>query len=207
MRKTLVILWMVLISISHALAQKTGEEQAIKEINQIASELKSMKCDFIQTKHLKMLRDKMVSNGKMYYQQGNKLRWEYESPYSFVFILNDSKIVLKKGTRNDVINVNQNKIFREIVRIMMNTIVGKSMTDDKDFKVSITTTSAEYVATMIPLRKDLKQMFSTIVIHFNRQDKVVPLVELVEKNGDKTVIELKNVQKNISIPASVFAAD
>lgn len=186
-------------------AQDAGNLQVRQEISQIASKMKSMKCEFVQTKQLKMLNDKMVSKGKMYYQQGNKLRWEYESPYKYVFILNESKVVLKNNSRNDVIDVNQNKMFREIVRIMMNTVVGKCLTDEKDFKVGIETSPSEYIATLLPLRKDLRQMFNKIILHFNRQKKMIVFVELLEKNGDKTLIELKNVQTNVSIQASLFA--
>ena len=205
MKKILLILIATVCLQTTVVAQQTKDEQAKQEISEVAAKLKTMKCDFIQTKQLKMLRENMVSKGKMYYQQGNKLRWEYESPYSYVFVLNDSKVVLKNNKRNDVIDVNQNKMFREIVRIMMNTVVGKCMTNDKDFKVSMAISPAEYVATMTPLRKDLKQMFNTIVLHFNRHSKMVSQVELHEKNGDKTIIELKNVQTNGAIPNSLFA--
>lgn len=189
MKKILTILVLVIGAMSHVYAQPTGDQQVKQEISQVAAKMKSMKCDFIQTKQLKMLNDKMVSKGKMYYQQGNKLRWEYESPYKYVFILNESRVVLKNNGRSDVIDVNQNKMFREIVRIMMNTVVGKCLTDEKDFKVGIETYVPEYVATLIPLRKDLKQMFSKIVLHFNRQKKMITQVELLEKNGDTTIIE------------------
>lgn len=207
MKKILTILVLVIGAMSHVYAQPTGDQQVKQEISQVAAKMKSMRCDFIQTKHLKMLNDKMVSKGRMYYQQGNKLRWEYESPYKYVFILNDSKVVLKNNGRNDVIDVNQNKMFREIVRIMMNTVVGKCLTDEKDFKVGIETSATEYAATLIPLRKDLKQMFSKIALHFNRQKKMITQVELSEKNGDITVIELKNVQTNVSISTTMFSVN
>lgn len=207
MKKILTILVLVIGAMSHVYAQPTGDQQVKQEISQVAAKMKSMRCDFIQTKHLKMLNDKMVSKGRMYYQQGNKLRWEYESPYKYVFILNDSKVVLKNNGRNDVIDVNQNKMFREIVRIMMNTVVGKCLTDEKDFKVGIETSATEYAATLIPLRKDLKQMFSKIALHFNRQKKMITQVELSEKNGDITVIDLKNVQTNVSISTTMFSVN
>lgn len=207
MKKILTILVLVIGAMSHVYAQPTGDQQVKQEISQVAAKMKSMKCDFIQTKQLKMLNDKMVSKGKMYYQQGNKLRWEYESPYKYVFILNESRVVLKNNGRSDVIDVNQNKMFREIVRIMMNTVVGKCLTDEKDFKVGIETYVPEYVATLIPLRKDLKQMFSKIVLHFNRQKKMITQVELLEKNGDTTIIELKNVQTNVSISTTMFSVN
>ena len=184
--------------------QKLNEPKVIQQINAVASSMKSMQCDFVQTKYLKMLNDKMVSKGKMYYQQSNKLRWEYTSPYSYAFVLNGSKVLISKGKRNDVINVNQSKMFKEIARIMMNSVVGNCLTDKKDFKVGIVGTASEYVATLYPQQKQMQQMFSKIILHFNKAKSTVSKVELVEKKGDKTIIELKNVKTNASINGKIF---
>ena len=162
--------------------------------------MKTMQCDFVQTKYLRMLNDKMVSTGKMYYQQSDKLRWEYTSPYTYAFVLNGSKVLISKGSRSDVINVNQSKFFKEIARIMMNSVVGKALNDKRDFKVSISATSSEYVATLIPQQ----QMFQKIILHFNRQQAMVAKVELIEKRGDRTVIEMKHVKVNSPINAKTF---
>ena len=190
---------------SSALAQ--SEAQIRQQINQAASQMKSMQCDFVQTKHLKMLNDKMVARGKMYYRQGNQLRWEYVTPYAYTFILNNNKVLLKNSRRNDVIDVNQNKVFKEIARIMMNSVVGKCLADEKDFKTQITTVGQEWVATLQPLRKDMKQMFQQIILHFDRKQSVVAVVELLEKNGDRTVIELKDIRKNEPISSDLFTVD
>ncbi len=187
------------------MAQNKNTQKIVEQIGNAAQSMKSMQCDFTQTKHLKMLNDNMVSKGKMYYQQTNKLHWEYTSPYTYTFILNDTKVLLKKGTRNDVIDVNQNKMFKEIARMMMNSVVGKCLSDTKSFKTSIAETSTEYVATLLPQKKDLKQMWTKLILHFDSKQLMVTKVEMHEKNGDYTIIELQNTQTNKKIDAKVFA--
>lgn len=204
MRKYLYILIMCTLPFT-AMAQSTNSQKVVQQISQAAQSMKTMQCDFVQTKHLKMLNDKMVSKGKMYYQQADKLHWEYTTPYTYTFILNGSKVLLKKGTRNDVINVSQNKMFKEIARIMMNSVVGKCLTDTKSFKTSISESQSEYVATLIPQTKDMKQMWTKLVLHFNRKQMMVSKVEMHEKNGDRTIIELLNAQTNKTIDAKQFA--
>ena len=200
-----MLLMLLLCSATMGMAQqKVDQAQVIRQINSVASAMKSMQCDFVQTKQIKLLNDKMVSKGKMYYQQTNKLRWEYTSPYAYTFVLNGSKVLINKGNRSDVINVGQSKLFGEIARIMMNSVVGKCLTDTKDFKASITGTATEYVATLYPQQKQMKQMFQKVVLHFGRKQATVSKVELVEKKGDTTVIELKNVKTNAAVNASVF---
>lgn len=166
--------------------------------------MKTLQCDFVQTKHLKMLNDKMVSRGKMYYSQSNRLRWEYVTPYTYTFILNNDKVLLKNKKRSDVIDVRQNKVFREIARMMMNSVVGDCLNDSKSFKNSISDRGGEWIATLVPLRKEMKQLFQTIFLHFNKKQGVVTSVEMVEKNGDRTIIELKNIKKNETIANNIF---
>ena len=207
MKKLFLFFFAVVLSTTVSLAQSTGDAKIKQQINAVASKMKTMQCDFVQTKYMKMLNDKMVSYGRMYYQQSDKLRWEYTSPYTYTFVLNGSKVLLNKGKRSDVINVNQSKFFKEIVRIMMNSVVGKCLTDEKDFKVSISTSSSEWVATLVPQRKDMKQMFQKIVLHFSRSQMMVSSVELIEKKGDRTVIQLKNVKTNSTINAKMFSVN
>ena len=207
MKKLLLSLVLMLVCASAAFAQSAADAKVIQQINAVASRMRTMQCDFVQTKYMKMLNDKMVSHGKMYYQQSDKLRWEYTSPYTYTFVLNGSKVLLSKGKRNDVINVNQSKFFKEIARIMMNSVVGKCLSDKKDFRTSIATTNTEWIATLVPQRKEMKQMFQKIVLHFNKSKKMVSTVELVEKKGDRTVIQLTNVKTNSSINAKVFSVN
>lgn len=204
MKRVLFFLMALCLCLLNLSAQKVNEAKVKQQINAVASKMKTMQCDFVQTKYLKMLNDKMVSRGKMYYQQSNKLRWEYTYPYTYTFVLNGSRVLISKGKRNDVINVNQSKFFKEIARIMMNSVVGKCLTDSKDFKVSLTGASAEYVATLYPQQKQMKQMFQKIILHFNKQNSTVSKVELIEKKGDRTIIELKSVKSNAPINAKVF---
>ncbi|MBR4730435.1 MAG: outer membrane lipoprotein carrier protein LolA [Prevotella sp.] len=203
MKKGLFIIYLLFAAHFTLMAQQS-EMQIRQKISRIASSIKTMSCDFIQTKHLKMLNDDMVSKGRMYYQQSNRLRWEYTSPYTYTFIINNDKVLLKNSQRNDVIDVNSNKLFKEIARIMMNSVVGNCLNDETSFKSSISVSGEEWVATLLPQRKDMKQMFQKIVLHFSQKQAVVTQVELIEKNGDRTIIDLKNIKTNETISANMF---
>lgn len=203
--KRLITLLMLASQLSSLYAQTVSEAQAKQQIATAAKAIKTMQCDFVQTKHIKMLNEQMVSKGTMCYQQTAQLRWEYLSPYTYTFILNGDKVQLKSGKRNDVIDTNRNKMFREIARIMMNSIVGANLLEDQSFKVQMNTTGKEWTATLTPLRKEMKQMFQQIVLHYHPQQSIVTRVELKEKNNDTTVIELKNVRLNEKIRPDIFA--
>ena len=199
-----IFLFLLTALISLASFAQDSSQRIISQINSEAAKLSTMQCNFTQTKTVKLLNEKMVSKGRMYYQQPNKLRWEYTTPYTYTFILNDAKVSLKKDNRNDVIDINQNKMFREIANIMMNSIVGKCLTDKKSFKTTVKDAGAEWIATLVPQSKELKHMFTAIVLHFNKEKAVVVKVEMFEKNGDTTVIVLNDIIKNKKIDAKTF---
>lgn len=90
------------------------QQQVIQKFNSASSSLKTMYCDFVQTKKMKLLKNEMQSKGKLYYSSPNKLRWQYNTPYSYLFILNGDNVYIKSGTKKQNIDVKRNKLFRQI---------------------------------------------------------------------------------------------
>ena len=108
MKRIFIILTLIVMSLA-SYAGTFNQQAAIKEISAAAAALKTMQCDFVQTKSLKMLGDKMVSKGKMYCSQPDKLKWQYLTPYQYTFILNGNKVGINKGSRSNVVDVQKNK--------------------------------------------------------------------------------------------------
>ena len=102
-------------------------KEMVAKISETASTIKSIQCDFVQEKQLSIMNDKMISKGKMYYSKGNLLRWEYTTPYSYLFILNGSKVMLKSPKTKNIADTRSNKIFQEIARIMMTIAITNAM--------------------------------------------------------------------------------
>lgn len=202
-RRLLLILIITLVG-NLTISAAINQTQVLKEISVAAASTKTMQCDFVQTKSLKMLGDKMISKGQMWCQNPSLLRWQYNTPYDYTFILNGNTVKIAKGKRRDTIDINKNKMFKEIARIMMNSVLGNVLTDKKDFSASVIARDRYYIVTLVPQKKEMKQMFKSILLHFDTVLKVVTKVEMIEKNGDNTVIQLNNIKVNKPINASVF---
>lgn len=189
-----------LSSITSALAQTS----AIDEISKASQAVGTVQADFTQTKRLKMLNDAMVSKGRMWCTQPNRLRWEYTTPYASLFILNDDKVLFRNSKRSNTLNANRHKRIREMIRIMIPSNLGKVLSEKKDFYTTAETTESQHILTLIPQNKELKQMFTRIVLYYDRKQAVVTQIEMYEKNGDSTTIQLSSIKKNIVINPSVF---
>lgn len=207
MKRTITILLLTLfcsVAIAAPMAQPQ-KQRVINKINQATKGLRSMSCSFTQTKYLSMLNDKMVSQGSMYYKQPNKLRWEYTSPYKYIFILNGTKVYVGNKSRKDVIDTNTNKVFKEVARIMMSTVTGTALSNSSEFSFDVAEKGTQWQITLIPKKKEMKKMFSKIIMYFNKSNCMIAVINIFEKNGDRTIIKLNNIKTNGAINENVFA--
>lgn len=208
MKRIITICLVVMACVANAVAAPISvaqQKEVIAKINKATSRLKSMSCSFTQTKHLSMLSDKMVSEGKMNYKQPNKLRWEYTSPYQYLFIFNGTKVYVGNKSRKDVIDTNSNKLFKEVARIMMSTVTGTALSNAADFSVTVEDGKTLWNVTLIPKKKEMKKMFTRIVLSFSKSDLMISEINLHEKNNDRTNIRLRNIKTNIPINENLFA--
>lgn len=207
MKKILSILIMTLLFVATASAAMTQQQKqrVISQINQKVSKLSSMTCDFTQTKNLALLNNKMVSNGRMHYKRNNKLRWEYTAPYKYLFIFNGAKVYVGNKSRKDVIDTNTNKIFKEVARIMMNTVTGTALSNSSDFSIDVADGKTLWQVVLVPKRKDMKKMFKKIALNFTKSDMMISEINIFENNNDRTNIRLKNISTNGTVNESLFA--
>lgn len=161
--------------------------KAAAAINSANAGVKSLQADFLQVKEMTMVKERMVSSGKMYFQDGN-LRWEYVKPSRSVFV-----------TNRDLMK--SNKMFKGIADMMVNSVSGINL-DDPSFQVTMFSPGKGYVAELVPQKREMKQMFKKIRLQFGSDDRVRQ-IELEESQG-RTVITLSNVKYNVSLDPGLF---
>ena len=60
-------------------------------IQSAASTITSVRAEFVQEKHMKILAKPLVSRGIFYFQAPNSLRWEYQSPVQSILLMHDGR--------------------------------------------------------------------------------------------------------------------
>jgi outer membrane lipoprotein carrier protein len=173
-------------------ATELQQKEMIQKITASSEQLKTLRCDFVQKKTISILSEEMIAEGSMFFKQKDKLRWEYIKPYRYEFVMNDDKVMINSENTKNVIDVNSNKVFREISKIIVSGINGSGIFDQTKFAVQFKVGTKENLVILIPKQKELKQMFNGIKLFFNKLDYTVNAVEIEELSGDKTFIEMKN---------------
>ena len=183
------------------------QKQIVEIIDKASSAMKTMQCDFTQTKRMKMLSKDMQSKGVMYFKRPDKLRWQYTSPYDYTFIMNGDKVQIKsmKSTKN--IDVQQNKMFRQITNIILSSITGGTLRTSADFTVELWQQDKSYFVKLYPKKKELKQLYQYLEIWFDPALTKVSTVKMMEKTGDMTIVNLLNTKYGVTINEKMFATD
>jgi outer membrane lipoprotein-sorting protein len=211
MKKTVfLILFIGIISFGKAQsgftpANETQQKEIMQKVSEVSIHLKTLRCDFVQKKTISILAEEMISEGKMYFKQKDKLRWEYTKPFQYEFVMNGDKLMTIAGNTKNIIDVNSNNAFREICKIIISGINGSGILDASRFSAKFFVGNKENMVAIVPKQKELKQMFNKINIYFNKTNYAVSSVEIIELNGDKTFIEMKNQQINVDLSDEIFS--
>jgi outer membrane lipoprotein carrier protein len=185
-------------------ASESHQKEMTQKITETSAQLKTLQCDFVQKKTISILSDEMISEGKMFFKQKDKLRWEYSKPNQYVFVINGDKVMTNTGTAKNIINANSSKIFRRISKIIISGIIGAGIFDDSTFTVKFFVGTKDNMVALTPKQKEFRQIFNEIRIFFNKSDYTVNSVEIEELNGDKTLICMKNKQINKELSDELF---
>ena len=191
--------------VSYQPATEAQQKEIVNIITQASGAMKTMLCDFTQEKELSFMNEKVTSEGKMFYKQPEKIRWEYTKPIAYVFAMDGKNIFMDSGTNQNRIPARSSKLFSGISDIIIGGISGSGLINSPDFTTKFGIGTDKYVVSLTPLKKEIQDLFSKIQLYVNKTDGRINEVELVEKGGDKTLILLKNMQTNITISDEIFS--
>jgi len=185
----------------------TRDEQTalIRNIAATSEQMKTLQTDFVQRKTISILADKLLSEGKLSFKQPNKLSWEYTRPYQYRFVLNGDRIMVSSETNTNIINVSGNSVWSEISKIIMSSVNGSGIFDDNRFTATYNVGTHDYQVVLTPRQREMRQMFSSITLTFNRNDYSVNTVEIKEASGDTTHITMRNNRINAELSDEIFA--
>ena len=98
MNKVLLGIFLVLttfvLSAQNKIPIKNPSELKAK-LKQQAKKTSSIIADFKQEKHLSFMKNPQLSEGVFYYEQADKLRWEQNTPFNYVLLINNTDIRIK----------------------------------------------------------------------------------------------------------------
>jgi outer membrane lipoprotein-sorting protein len=175
-------------------------------IKEAAAKTRTISSDFIQEKEMSMVNEKITSKGKFFFKKEKKLRWEYTEPFNYLIIMCDDQISIRDESKTSQFNVQSNKVFAEINRVILGSIRGTLLNDEKNFSASYFDNGTAWVVKLMPLSAKLKESLSEIVLYFDRRDFSVNRIDMIEPGGDRTRILFSGKKINQPVSDELFVA-
>ena len=166
-----------------------AREKAIAAILQANDLQTTLQFRFVMTRHSALLTEDLVSRGKAAYAYPDKVRWEVEQPQPSLFVMDG----IKPGDRR------QQSLLRNVAKLGE-----KGLINETDFIVTVYATPRTWQVDLVPLRRDLSQLFTRITLLTDAGTGVLRSVVLSEQGGDTTQLELSAVVRGEKLDPALF---
>ena len=166
-------------------------------------QIESIKADFAQEKHLKILARPIVSTGTFTFAAPQSLRWEYRTPIPSILVMYEGKIrkylrkngefIEDKGMRLDAMQV----VLAEI-----SSWLDGRFTENEVFNVSF---PDEHTVLLRPKEKSFANLINRIELKLADRHGLLDSVTIFEGVDSYTKMTFSNRVLNQDIPTSVFS--
>lgn len=184
-----------ILSISEAEAFQQRIELATKD-------LKTIRTDFVQEKHMAFLSDEIKSSGKMFLVSDGRLKWQYLEPSRYSLIFKGNKILIDDDGKKSTIDGNQ-KLFEQISSLISGSVRG-DLFNDSEFNISFFKGKGNVLVKLLPKNKTMQKYIKEVNLTFPDNEDTVSEVKLIEPSGDFTLLRFINKQLNGKIDESAF---
>ncbi|MDP1620761.1 MAG: outer membrane lipoprotein carrier protein LolA [Bacteroidales bacterium] len=175
-----------------------------RRVKDVADNTGTISCDFLQEKEMSMIKEKIISRGKFYLKKEKMLRWEYIHPFSYTIVIKNDQISIRDENKVNHFNIQSNPVFLEINRVILGSIQGTLLNDDKNFMATFFENPTSWVVKLQTLSPRLKESLSEIVIWFDRKDYTINRLDMNEPAGDFTKLEFSSKKLNKPIADEMF---
>ncbi|QGM79962.1 LolA family protein [Otariodibacter oris] len=153
--------------------------------------------NFTQSRFLKALNNPIIISGEFSLIKNQGLLWHTQKPFENYLRVSKSGINQWNGKSW----VENNKLGEnEQVSLFLGLLSGNTDALANQFQLSLQGSDTQWQLTLTPESLLMKQIFTEIVLN---GDQVVKQIELKEKQGDRTLIQFKDIKLNA--PVSAFA--
>ena len=179
-----------------------GWADSWEELSSAAGTVTSVKAEFVQEKHMKILARPLVSVGILLFQGPDSLRWEYTQPIQSILLLHNGKtrrFVQKDGNLIEDASASLQSM-QVVVQEITQWLNGRF---DENPSFSATLETGPKIV-MIPREKALARLIGRIEIELSEQPAVIESVTIFESMDSYTRLVFQNVTLNTRLDDAAF---
>lgn len=191
MKRISFLLFILFISFCSLQAQEEWQPLASvsafqEQLKKEAAAIKSIESDFTQEKYMDVFEEKVVSQGRFYYQKENKIRMDYTRPLDYRIIINGTKLKMVSEEKSSIVNLGSNPLMNEMKGMLSACMIGDLQSIGASYQLEYFETPATYIVRVRPVSKSVQAYIRQIIITFDKKDLSVQKLRLAENTNDYT---------------------
>jgi outer membrane lipoprotein-sorting protein len=165
--------------------------------------IQNVTADFLQRRHLGILTDPLISEGRLFFDVSGNVRWEYITPLRSVMLQRGDRVSLYHFSEGDwKPGVTQSVEARRMVFAEMSQWFRGRFDESRAFsQVYLPGPPGRFV--LIP-KEGVNRFIRQIEIVLSEKPGIIERVEILEPGESRTSIEFRNVEINSNLPSNIF---
>ena len=165
--------------------------------------IQSVKAEFVQERHLQILREPLISEGRFFFLASGSLRWEYLSPLRSVMLQRGDSVRLyhlSEGTWKQ--DMAQGVEARRMVLVEMSQWFQGRFEESRVFSHSYSPGPPGRI--ILTPGEGFNKFILRIEIVLSDKPGIIDRVEMKEPGSSATRIVFRNVEINAELPSKLF---
>lgn len=193
-----------------ALAAPPTVDELLTRIDASAATLDSLSGEFTQRNRLKLFKQELKSEGRMFFRRPRQIRWEYLSPDPSTLILDDRFATLSTpGESPQTFDLERDPTMRVVfdqLLIWLGTGPKDKQKLAADYALETQEQKGQPVLVLTPLASSaVSKVFARIELRLDGKTSLLRSLLLIERGGDEKEIVFQKLQKNAKLSGDAFA--
>ena len=191
------------VTVAGLVSVMPGYSQDWASLKESFRNIQSVKAEFLQERHLQILKEPLVSEGRFFYLASGSLRWEYLSPLRSVMLQKGDSVRLyhfSEGAWKQ--DMAQGVEARRMVLVEMSQWFQGRFEESRVFKHSYSQGPPGRI--LLTPGEGINKFILGIEIVLADRPGVIDRVEITEPGGSSTRILFRNVEINASLDSRAF---
>lgn len=182
-----------------------GNTPVFARIALAASNVKNLACDFLEEKHLAILKETVFSRGRFYFQKPDRLRWELIEPAPSGFAVYGNRAKRWRGQNGspESFELQQQPAIKVFADQLFAWVRADFEWLEQGYHITVLEENPVALK-LVPISSSARKYLDHLLIFFAADCSHVTTVEIHEADGDYTRIRFVNMVVNGALQKDLF---
>jgi outer membrane lipoprotein-sorting protein len=179
-----------------------GTAATLEQIQKEAAGIFSVRAEFTQEKHMKILAKPLVSTGVVLFKSPRSIRWEYYQPVRSILMMDDGRV--KRFIEGDQGLVEDPGPARQVMQFVLQEVsywLKGKFDNSSNFTARL---SGDRTITLTPVEESFSRIIERIELKLSDRPGVMESVKIIENQDTYTEYTFQKTQVNIALDDALF---